>query len=221
MAKPKAKPVSSAPQGQAEARPAQTAAPVPDTKGKGKGKASEIDDIFASKGTATTANASSSAKPSTAPTASDTVPSGSKKKIKRKRDGADADGNAATKGDPSANGELAGSTHRATNNNSSGKITAKKQPITIVDTSALADKPLYVPPPAAAAPSKTKKRKVASGEPTKAEKDEDADEAFRDSRGTSGRRTTEDGLNIYDINELNIGKGGDTPLCPFDCECCF
>ena len=34
-------------------------------------------------------------------------------------------------------------------------------------------------------------------------------------------RKTDDGLAIYDINELNIGKGGDTHLCPFDCECCF
>ncbi|CAG8475240.1 25833_t:CDS:2 [Dentiscutata erythropus] len=45
-------------------------------------------------------------------------------------------------------------------------------------------------------------------------------DGFSDSRGTKSRKTTEDGLAVYDINELNIGNGGDTPLCPFDCECC-
>jgi len=34
-------------------------------------------------------------------------------------------------------------------------------------------------------------------------------------------RKTDDGLPIYDIKELNIGLGGDTELCPFDCQCCF
>ncbi|KAF0361848.1 DUF1764-domain-containing protein [Gigaspora margarita] len=46
-------------------------------------------------------------------------------------------------------------------------------------------------------------------------------DGFSDSRGTKSRKTTEDGLAVYDINELNIGNGGDTPLCPFDCNCCF
>ncbi|KAH8924300.1 DUF1764-domain-containing protein [Atractiella rhizophila] len=35
------------------------------------------------------------------------------------------------------------------------------------------------------------------------------------------RRRTEDGLKIYAIEELGIGKGGDTDQCPFDCDCCF
>lgn len=43
--------------------------------------------------------------------------------------------------------------------------------------------------------------------------------AFRDSRGT--RPKTDDGLPIYTVEELKIGLGGDTPLCPFDCNCCF
>ena len=30
-----------------------------------------------------------------------------------------------------------------------------------------------------------------------------------------------DGLPIYTEEELNIGKGGLTELCPFDCTCCF
>jgi len=30
-----------------------------------------------------------------------------------------------------------------------------------------------------------------------------------------------DGLPIYSLGELKVGQGGDTELCPFDCECCF
>ncbi|KAI9087330.1 hypothetical protein K1719_030650 [Acacia pycnantha] len=37
------------------------------------------------------------------------------------------------------------------------------------------------------------------------------------------RKTTEDGLAIYTEEELGINKAdaGSTPLCPFDCSCCF
>eukprot|EP00887_Chlorella_sp_A99_P002217 scaffold21.g2217.t1 len=37
-----------------------------------------------------------------------------------------------------------------------------------------------------------------------------------------GRKRTEEGFAIYSEEELGFGKkGGDTPLCPFDCQCCF
>lgn len=32
---------------------------------------------------------------------------------------------------------------------------------------------------------------------------------------------TEEGYKIYTPEELNIGKGGNTSECPFDCKCCF
>ncbi|KAG9392148.1 Protein of unknown function DUF1764 eukaryotic [Carpediemonas membranifera] len=35
------------------------------------------------------------------------------------------------------------------------------------------------------------------------------------------RRETEEGYKIYSFDELKLGRGGDTPLCPFDCDCCF
>ena len=35
-----------------------------------------------------------------------------------------------------------------------------------------------------------------------------------------GKRTS-DGLTLYQEDELRIGQGGDTPLCPFDCDCCM
>ena len=31
----------------------------------------------------------------------------------------------------------------------------------------------------------------------------------------------ETGLKVYREDQLNLGKGGNTPLCPFDCDCCF
>lgn len=33
-------------------------------------------------------------------------------------------------------------------------------------------------------------------------------------------RQTEDGFHIYAIEDLRMGEGGDTDLCPFDCDCC-
>ncbi|OAD01254.1 hypothetical protein MUCCIDRAFT_165149 [Mucor lusitanicus CBS 277.49] len=48
------------------------------------------------------------------------------------------------------------------------------------------------------------------------------DDAFGDSRGIKKtNRTTEDGYPLYDVKDLNIGGGLDTPECPFDCQCCF
>ncbi len=36
------------------------------------------------------------------------------------------------------------------------------------------------------------------------------------------RKKTEEGYAIYTEAELGFGrKGGDTDLCPFDCDCCF
>ena len=36
------------------------------------------------------------------------------------------------------------------------------------------------------------------------------------------RTKTEEGYNIYSERELQLNKsGGDTDLCPFDCECCY
>jgi len=52
--------------------------------------------------------------------------------------------------------------------------------------------------------------------------DDEQERAFRDSRGKEPRKKTEEGWNIYKEDELGIaGAGGNTPLCPFDCDCCF
>ena len=34
-------------------------------------------------------------------------------------------------------------------------------------------------------------------------------------------KKVEGGVKIYTEEELGIGKGGNTPLCPIDCKCCF
>lgn len=52
--------------------------------------------------------------------------------------------------------------------------------------------------------------------------DHEMEGKFQDSRGSESRRKTEEGWAIYKEDELGIhDKGGDTPLCPFDCDCCF
>ncbi|GLI70605.1 hypothetical protein VaNZ11_015535 [Volvox africanus] len=47
------------------------------------------------------------------------------------------------------------------------------------------------------------------------------DDIFGQATG-KGRKRTEEGFAIYTEDELGLGKkGGDTDLCPFDCDCCF
>ncbi|KAF6264333.1 hypothetical protein COO60DRAFT_1698379 [Scenedesmus sp. NREL 46B-D3] len=48
------------------------------------------------------------------------------------------------------------------------------------------------------------------------------DDIFGESTGKARKRTDE-GYAIYGEDELGLGKkgGGDTPLCPFDCDCCY
>eukprot|EP01116_Phalansterium_solitarium_P011985 TRINITY_DN27898_c0_g1_i1.p1 TRINITY_DN27898_c0_g1~~TRINITY_DN27898_c0_g1_i1.p1 ORF type:complete len:201 (+),score=54.40 TRINITY_DN27898_c0_g1_i1:573-1175(+) len=80
---------------------------------------------------------------------------------------------------------------------------------------ASAKKAKRAPDTSAAQQPKTKKRPA---------KPVDADETFNpDSRGTSAkaRKTSEDGYKMYRLEELVSTKGGDTPDCPFDCQCCF
>lgn len=50
---------------------------------------------------------------------------------------------------------------------------------------------------------------------------EKAKEIDKTANAKKVRKTTEDGFKIYTMEELGIGKGGDTELCPFDCDCCF
>ncbi|KAG0709013.1 hypothetical protein DFH29DRAFT_1075375 [Suillus ampliporus] len=79
-------------------------------------------------------------------------------------------------------------------------------------------------------------------EKTSHETRKEDEDRFKDSRGSGPRRKTDDGYNIYKEDELGISNnaGGmlrsahllssafetssgstDTPLCPFDCDCCM
>uniref|UniRef100_A0A061RCL0 DUF1764-domain-containing protein n=1 Tax=Tetraselmis sp. GSL018 TaxID=582737 RepID=A0A061RCL0_9CHLO len=46
------------------------------------------------------------------------------------------------------------------------------------------------------------------------------EDIFGNNAGTK-RKRTEEGFPIYNEEELKLNKGGDTDLCPFDCDCCF
>jgi Tfp pilus assembly protein FimV len=48
------------------------------------------------------------------------------------------------------------------------------------------------------------------------------DDIFGDGAGAA-RKRTEEGYAVYTADELGLGRrgGGDTDLCPFDCECCY
>ncbi|KAJ1982635.1 hypothetical protein H4R34_001632 [Dimargaris verticillata] len=69
--------------------------------------------------------------------------------------------------------------------------------------------PSYVPPPASSSEQSSKIPLVQN------------DDGFFDSRGSGKKRFTEDGFPLYTVEDLQIGLGGDTPDCPFDCQCCF
>ncbi|KAJ3511210.1 hypothetical protein NMY22_g15726 [Coprinellus aureogranulatus] len=67
-----------------------------------------------------------------------------------------------------------------------------------------------------------KRQKVPPKAASKSKQDREDEEDFKDSRGTGPRRKTEEGWAIYKEAELGIDPtAGDTPLCPFDCNCCF
>ncbi|KAK7319705.1 hypothetical protein RJT34_04430 [Clitoria ternatea] len=66
---------------------------------------------------------------------------------------------------------------------------------------------------------KTKKKKKKNA---KRKTDGPDDGEFGD-QSAQPRKKTEDGLSIYTEEELGISNvnAGNTPLCPFDCSCCF
>ncbi|OMP06354.1 hypothetical protein CCACVL1_01613 [Corchorus capsularis] len=52
---------------------------------------------------------------------------------------------------------------------------------------------------------------------------EGKEEGRKEPRSSGSRKKTGDGFAIYTEEELGINKAdaGNTPLCPFDCDCCF
>jgi len=73
--------------------------------------------------------------------------------------------------------------------------------------------------------AKKKKKKKSAGVPKQDAKrvprDDNDGFAGRSLAGKGGRKYTEEGFPIYTTDELGLNdKGGDTPDCPFDCNCC-
>ncbi|KIJ55805.1 hypothetical protein M422DRAFT_200142 [Sphaerobolus stellatus SS14] len=177
--------------------------------------ASEIDAIFATKGKAKLAEelpSSSKAKgkaktESVADTSASASSSKKSKKKKKKKKAAEGD-KASTKEEEAA----------STTATSSGSKRKLPEPETILDPSLSLSQP-----------SKRQKKplkSIATVEPSSKKKTTAADPEdegrFRDSRGSGPKRKTEEGYSIYKEDELGIrDEGGDTPLCPFDCDCCF
>ncbi|KZV92844.1 DUF1764-domain-containing protein [Exidia glandulosa HHB12029] len=146
--------------------------------------ASEIDDIFASKG-------KGKGKAKDEPVEVVVVKDKLKKKKKRKADVLDDD----AKPTPSSSKAVA--------------VTVFKEPTASDASSAKRQKTGKAAESSSAKPAKAKKS---------VKEDEDR---FKDSRGTGPRKRTEEGWAVYKEDELGIqDEGGDTPLCPFDCDCC-
>lgn len=49
----------------------------------------------------------------------------------------------------------------------------------------------------------------------------DANAAIDPNNARVHRLDSRSGLNVYKAHHLGLGHGGGTPLCPFDCNCCF
>jgi hypothetical protein len=62
------------------------------------------------------------------------------------------------------------------------------------------------------------KRQVGGGE-----EKQKVDQKLKLAKQQRARKKTSDGLTVYSEEELGFGKkeAGGTPLCPFDCHCCF
>jgi len=154
---------------------------------------SEIDDIFAAK--KSTAKVVSQPVP---PASTSTEATGSKKKKKakkRKRQAEKAE-------DPDVNEDKP---------QKKRVVETVHDPSTVVSSASSSKKAIN---PGKGGASTTRPKAV------KKEK-EDIDR-FKDSRGTGPRRKTEEGFAIFKEAELGINpEAGGTPLCPFDCDCCF
>jgi len=177
----------------------------------------EIDEIFAS----SKPSGSSSGKPTAAASSATAGKSGktsliakpvepsssSSKKKKRKRKALEA-------ADASAKGVAVDEEEEWGGINLDDTSTKAPKAVEIVDAS----KPVRVDIPQ----PPRKKSKVSTSSSSKKSTKDDEDALFKDSRGTGPRKKTEEGYRVFKEDELGIdATAGDTPDCPFDCDCCF
>lgn len=163
---------------------------------------SEIDDIFSSKPKAKHSEAIAPS-PSTS----------SVQKKKKKKQVADADQPAGHSVNPTTKKRSIPETVI----DPSIQILAAKQPATKKRSA-----PQTVIDPSTRIPAAKRAKKIPSQKSPSDIAGKEAEEAFKDSRGSGPRRKTDEGFSIFKEAELGIrDEGGDTPLCPFDCQCCF
>ncbi|EKM60950.1 uncharacterized protein PHACADRAFT_24178 [Phanerochaete carnosa HHB-10118-sp] len=154
--------------------------------------ASEIDDIFAASKEGATAKSAPQPSTSQAPEKEKQK----KKSVKKRKRGAEGKSTA----DESESAE---------------QPAKKRVPETVVDPSLQLAASLKKR-------SKQPKPEQLTETKNKPKVDREEEERFKDSRGTGPRRKTEDGFLIFKEDELGINaESGGTPLCPFDCQCCF
>jgi hypothetical protein len=66
------------------------------------------------------------------------------------------------------------------------------------------------------------KNKPKASKPVPVARHDAANDEFFDARGkNSKRKQTEEGYRVFSEDELKLGQSKDTPLCPFDCNCCY
>ncbi|GAK64274.1 DUF1764-domain-containing protein [Moesziomyces antarcticus] len=162
--------------------------------------ASEIDDIFSS----STTSKSSSSKPSKATRSEASSSRASKTSDK-----------AASK---STSSSASNSNSKSKRKREADSAPSKKRAVEVVtDTSSSIPTSIAAPPPPKTRPSKSSASNGAFDAAKQAELEE-----FANSRGGGERKTTDDGLRIFSAAELGMNDdGGDTELCPFDCNCSY
>ncbi|ETS64650.1 hypothetical protein PaG_00591 [Moesziomyces aphidis] len=163
--------------------------------------ASEIDDIFSS--TTTPKSSSSKATRSQASTS---------KAMKRSKSSQPSDRMVSQSNSSSCASELKSKSKRKLESECGP---SKKRAVEVVtDTSS------SIPTSTAApAPVKIRAKVLAGNGAYDAAKQSELDD-FANSRGAGERKRTDDGLRIFSPAELGMNdKGGDTELCPFDCNC--
>ncbi|KZS96489.1 DUF1764-domain-containing protein [Sistotremastrum niveocremeum HHB9708] len=184
---------------------------------------SEIDDIFSLKNSSKAfSSVPSSSRPSasTPATALQTgAVSNVEEKKKRKKKRKAPVGDATTPDNVSADHVTK---VKASTSELKGPKTPAVTPVVVVDSSIAAVEPPKKRQKIKGSTSLEISRSKSTATKVKSKTSRIDDEDFKDSRGTGPRRTTEEGFSVFKEDELKINpESGGTPLCPFDCDCCY
>ncbi|KAN0061721.1 hypothetical protein ACQY0O_005713 [Thecaphora frezii] len=182
---------------------------------------SEIDDIFSGKPVASSSSSATTTTAAAAGTASSTKKSKKRKPTSSSSLSEPIPSSSSSSTHPSREGKTHTEEGPAKKKKKTDKPSKPKKEVEVMhDPSAtIEDQATKQASAKSKSAGKRHSRQAATLQGYDPEKQKELEE-FMDSRGSS-RKRTEDGLPIYSEAELRIGEGGDTPLCPFDCDCCF